>query len=219
MTGPASFHVLTDSSAIRGVHRLVTDRRWARRQHGANFIRVLGTSRGKSTSWSTGPKRTAVFAVWNSHDALATFTANGATGRPADRVNAQHFALRLISGYGQWGGVSVLDSITSADDDHAGEVAVVTRANVRLRAWPMFVRQGRLVSDSANTEAGLIDLLGFGEAPVGSVGTFSRWTNAAAVESFHANNVAHTGASRRERRGDWFSSELFARFGASAYSA
>ncbi|HUF97913.1 MAG TPA: hypothetical protein VMM60_07260 [Ilumatobacter sp.] len=214
MTGPASFHVLTDTSAARSLRRLIGDRRWARRQHGAQFIRVLGTSRGMSTGWSTDPRRNAVFAVWSSNDALAAFVASGATGHPSPGVTGQHFALRLISGHGAWGGEPLLDLITAADDGHTGEVAVVTRANVRLLAWPQFVHQGRLVSDSAKTEHGLVDLLGFGEAPIGPVGTFSRWTSPHAVQDFHAQNSAHREASRRERSGGWFRTELFARFAA-----
>jgi spheroidene monooxygenase len=225
MTGPASFHILRDPSAVSGVRRLITDRGWARRQHGVNFIRVLGTSRGMSTGWSTDPHRTAVCAVWDSDDALASFTAAGATRRATPEVAAAHFALRLISGYGTWGGASILDQVTPADTEAPGEVpgevpgeiVVITRANVRLRAWPQFVRQGRLVSESATRRGDLIDLLGFGEAPIGPVGTFSRWKSAKAVESFHRTDAAHLHASRLERSGDWFRAELFARFAVTAH--
>jgi len=223
MTGPASFHVLRDASAMSGLRRLITDRGWARRQHGANFVRVLGTSRGTSTGWSTDPHRTAVCAVWDSDDALATFVGVGATRRLTPGLATEHFGLRVISGYGTWGGVSILDHVTPAGTDASGEVpgevAVVTRANVRLRAWPQFVRHGRLVSESAVARDGLLDLLGFGEAPIGPVGTFSRWDSAASVESFHQSDAAHREASRLERRGNWFRTELFARFAVTAMSS
>ncbi len=216
MTGPASFHVLRDPSAVSGLRRLMTDRVWARRQRGVTFIRVLGTSRGTSTGWSTDPRRTAVCAVWESDDALSAFIDAGATRRTTPELAADHFALRLISGYGTWGGEPILDQVTPADSSEPGEVpaevAVITRANVRMRAWPWFVRQGRLVSDSAVLRRDLIDLLGFGEAPIGPVGTFSRWHSAEAVESFHRSDEAHREASRLERSGDWFRTELFARF-------
>ena len=220
MTGPASFHVLHDPSAVSGLRRLMTDRGWARRQRGVTFIRVLGTSRGMSTGWSTDPHRTAVCAVWDSDDALASFIEAGATHRTTPALAADHFALRIISGYGTWGGASILDQVTpvasSEPGEVPGEVAVITRANVRLGAWPQFVRQGRKVSESAVLRSDLIDLLGFGEAPVGPVGTFSRWQSAEAVESFHRSDEAHREASRRERSGDWFRTELFARFAVTA---
>ena len=216
MSGPASFHVLRDASALYGLGRLITDRGWARRQHGVRFIRVLGTSRGASTGWSTDPHRTAVCAVWASDDALASFIGVGATRRATANLVAEHFSLRVISGYGTWGGASILDQVTPTDEPVSGEVAVITRANVRLRAWPQFVRQGRLVSESAVAHEGLIDLLGFGEAPIGPVGTFSRWASAGAVESFHQSDAAHHEASRRERSDHWFRTELFARFAVTA---
>ncbi len=143
----------------------------------------------------------------------------GRPGAPTPELAAEHFSLELISGYGAWGGESILENVTAAEAQPRGEVAVITRANVRLRAWPQFVRQGRLVSESAVKHNGLIDLLGFGEAPIGPVGTFSRWATAEVVESFHQSDAAHREASRRERSGGWFRTELFARFAVTAVPA
>jgi hypothetical protein len=68
------------------------------------------------------------------------------------------------------------------------------------------------VSGDLHAGAGLRFAVGVGEAPIGLQGTFSVWTDAAALNDFAYGRAAHQVAIRRTEEEQWYAEELFARF-------
>ena len=96
--------------------------------------------------------------------------------------------------------------------DTTGRVAVITRADVRLRSTRAFGRAGREVDTELHGASGLIDVVGIGEAPIGRLATFSLWDSMSSLREFAFRMPRHQQVIQQTRDGDWYSEELFARF-------
>lgn len=209
----ASFHLVRHGSAWAGMRHLGLGRRALGKVDGLQFWRLLGTGAGSSTGPGADLSRTALFAVWRDEQALDAFLA----GDPwPDAREGWHVRLAALGGHGAWRGVPVLDRIGpaqrggSAADD--GPVAVITRADVRLRSWRAFRAAGPGVSEALHRAAGLLDVVGIGEAPVSRLGTFSLWRSVADMRAFAHTDEVHTRVVQATRDGRWYGEELFARF-------
>jgi hypothetical protein len=146
--------------------------------------------------------------VWRDEDALDDFLAAGRE-RWAQLDEWYAVRLRRLGGHGRWRGREVLDGMTPGGS--GGPVAVLTRADVRLRAWSTFVAAGGPVSTELQAAEGLLAVCGMGEAPVLRQATFSLWRSAADLERF-ARSPHHAEVVRRTRAEGWYGEELFARF-------
>ena len=208
--GIASFHLVRDRSALRTLARLGTDRVALRSVPGLRFHRLLGTGAGSDTGPGADLRRSALFAVWDDDAALEAFHIRMAD-RWAAADEAWHVRLRAAGGHGTWRGVPVLDLLAPAHTN-GGPVAIITRADVRLRSWRTFRAAGRPVSDELQRADGLLAVVGIGEAPVGRLGTFSLWRDLAAARAFAVDRPHHREVVQRTRREDWYGEELFARF-------
>lgn len=213
MDGIASFHLVRECPwrAPHAMARLGTDRLRLRRVEGLRFWRLLGTGRGDDTGPSADPRRTALFAVWDEPAALDAFMAGSAIARRWQRAEeAWHVRLRGVGGHGTWRGVDPLAGLAPGRSD--GPLAVITRADVRLRSWRAFRAAGGPVSDELGSADGLLAVVGIGEAPVGRLGTFSLWRSVADMRAFAAGMPHHREVVRRTRAERWYGEELFARF-------
>lgn len=191
--------------------RLGTDRRRLARVPGLAFWRLLGTGRGDDTAPSSDLRRSALFAVWDDETDLDRFLADHPiAGRWAGGEEAWHVRLRGAGGHGTWRGFPVVDAIEAGSAD--GPLAIVTRADVRPPAWRTFARAGRPVSDEVRSAAGLLAVVGIGEAPIGRLGTFSLWASMDDARRFASTMPAHRDVVRRTRAERWYGEELFARF-------
>lgn len=209
----ASFHLVRESRARTplALVRLATDRPRLARVAGLDFWRLLGSGRGADTGPGADLARTAIFAVWNDESDLDRFVASHAI---ADRwtraVESWHVRLRSLGGHGTWRGVDPLAGLEPGD--RSGQVAFITRANVRRQSWREFGRAGREVDAELHTAAGLIDVVGIGEAPIGRLATFSLWESLADARAFAYSMPRHQQVIEQTRGGNWYSEELFARF-------
>lgn len=170
----ASFHLLRESvwRAPQVMLRMATDRARLTRVPGLRFWRLLGTGRGARTSFSVDPSRSAVFAVWEEPAALEEFLATSALARRWQRAGeCWTVRLALLGGHGRWRGADVLSGLQRAEP--GGPVAMLTRADVRVRAWHRFRAAGFGVSDAAIAAPGMRAVVGIGEAPLGKQATFS----------------------------------------------
>lgn len=217
MSRVASFHLIREPPwrAPQVLTRLATDRARLARVPGLRFWRLLGTGRGSRTSFGIDPARTALFAVWEDDAALREFLTGSALSRRWATVAGRSgecwsVVLHLLSGYGRWGGVDVLDGLRRGVP--GGPVAVLTRARVRTQAWGRFHAAGSGVSAALVRTPGLLAVAGIGEFPVGRQATFSLWSDAAAVRAFATGDPAHADVVRRTRHEHWYGEELFARF-------
>jgi heme-degrading monooxygenase HmoA len=208
--GLASFHLTRDPSALRAMARLGLDRRRLARVPGLRFWRLLGTGRGADTGPGADLHRTALFAIWDDDAALDAFCAQ-MDERWATGHESWHVRLRAAGGHGAWRGTDVLSMIAPAQHV-GGPVAIVTRADVRLRSWRAFRSVGASVSRELQAADGLLAVAGIGEAPLGRLGTFSLWRDLESARTFARSGPHHTETVRRTRTEGWYGEELFARF-------
>lgn len=209
----ASFHLISEPTwkVPVALGRLGTDRLRLSRTPGLHFWRLLGTGRDDDTGPGADLRRTALFAVWDDEAALERFLADGPISRRwATAGEAWHVRLRALGGHGRWRGVDPLDGMERGST--TGQVAVITRADVRLRSTRAFGKAGREVDDELHTAKGLIDVVGIGEAPIGRLATFSLWESMAHLREFAYRMPRHQQVIQETRDGDWYSEELFARF-------
>lgn len=207
----ASFHLLRfdGADAARRLASVPLDRRALRRVEGIRFAKLLGTGRGNTMTTSADLRRWAVFAVWESGDALAGL--GDFDGRWTDAIERYDVSMVPIGAHGSWDGEDPVAGVGTATDE-GGPVAVVTRATVRLRRLPAFLRAVPPVQATMGTAAGLLAAVGIGEVPVGRQATFSLWRDAAAVQAFAYADPAHADVVARTRAEDWYGEEWFARF-------
>ena len=189
--------------------RMLTDRWRFRRVDGLVFAKVLGTGRGDDTGPSADLLRQAYFLVWQDAAAAQRFLDSHPIAlRWASLTIDRSLGLRLVSGHGTWSGRSVLDGMRPVTPE--GEIVVLTRARIRMRAWRAFRRSSRLTAAAVGRAPGLRWTLGIGELPVCLLGTVSFWRSPADLDAFLASDTAHTDAAAHAR--EWFTESLFARF-------
>jgi heme-degrading monooxygenase HmoA len=209
----ASFHLISEPTwkSPVAMARLGLDRPRLSRVDGLHFWRLMGTGRGNNTGPGADLRRTAVFAVWDDEVQLDAFIAtHPIPARWASAGEAWHVRLRSLGGHGRWRGVDPLAGMEKGD--RGGAVAIVTRADVRLRSSRAFGHAGREVDTELHTAAGLIDVVGIGEAPIARLATFSVWDSMDAARDFAYAMPRHQQVIEETRSGRWYSEELFARF-------
>ncbi len=211
----ASFHLISarpwDAPVV--LARLATDRRALRAVDGLQFFRLLGTGRGSGTGPSIEAHRSALFAVWRDDVALDRFlTAHPLPARWRSAREHWSVGLRVVRARGAWGGFALTTTTTTPGDEPAGPVAVLTRASIRPGATVAFLRSSRSLRGAARADPGNRAVVGVGEWPIGRLGTFSVWDDAAAARRFAAGQVDHLAAGDAARRDAWFTEELFATF-------
>jgi heme-degrading monooxygenase HmoA len=219
MSRIASFHLVRERGGRQPLvmARLGTDRPRLARVPGLSFWRLLGTGSADETAPSSDLRRSAMFAVWDDEADLDRFLDSHRIARRWEVAEeAWHVRLRGVGGHGTWRGVPVLEGL--ATGSATGPLAIVTRADVRLGAWRSFARAGRPVSDELRSAAGLLAVVGIGEAPVGRLGTFSLWESGDAARAFATQMPEHRAVIRRTRSERWYGEELFARFEPFAWS-
>ena len=209
----ASFHLVREHRAKTPLvlARLGTDRPRLDRVDGLAFWRLLGTGRGSDTGPGADLARSALFAVWEDESDLDRFLAtNPIAHRWGRAAESWHVRLKALGGHGRWRGVDPLDGLDQGE--RGGQVAIITRADVRRKAGRAFGDAAREVDTELHTAGGLIDVVGVGEAPIGRLATFSLWESLADVRAFAYSMPRHRQVIEQTRDGDWYSEEMFARF-------
>lgn len=212
VTRVASFHLATWSSPLAALSHLALDRRRLARVAGLQLWRLCGTAAGSSTARGANPRRTALFCLWSSEADLEGFLATHSLAR-SWRGASEYWHVRLAGagGSGRWRGVPVPELLGDAGIGD-GALAVITRADVRVRSWRSFVAAGRPVDADLAGVDGLLATLGIGEAPRYRLGTFSLWRDVEAMQRWAHGSPAHLDVMRRTRAEGWYGEEMFARF-------
>lgn len=209
----ASFHLVSEPAwkTPLVLARLGTDRLLLPRVPGLAFWRLLGTGNGDDTGRGADLSRSALFAVWNDEAHLDAFLDVGRIARRWRQVDESwHVRLRSVGGHGTWNGVDPLEGLDQGASD--GPVAIITRANVHRRSWKAFGRASEVVDAELHRAPGLLDVVGIGETPIGSLATFSLWETRGAARDFAYSMPDHREVIRRTRAEDWYAEEMFARF-------
>lgn len=208
----ASFHLVRHAGALGPTARVPLDRRALAGAQGMRFGRLLGTGDGRSMTTSADLRRWAVFAVWDGSDDVERFVERHPLSQRWDRAEERFdVALRPLGSHGSW---DRTDPLAGSHDhaDHDGPIAVLTRATVRWRRLPAFLRAVPPVDAHLRSADGMLEAVGIGEVPVGRQATFSLWRDADAMQRFSYRSAEHVEVVRRTRDEDWYGEELFARF-------
>ena len=209
----ASFHLVDEPrwKTPLVLARLGADRLRLANVDGLAFWRLLGTGSGSNTGRGADLSRSALFAVWEDERDLDAFLiGHPIPNRWHGAEESWHTRLRSVGGHGTWKGVDPLDGLESGTAD--GPIAIVTRADVRRRSWRAFGAASAVVDTELHQAPGLIDVVGIGETPVGSLATFSLWESSASARAFAYAMPEHREVIRRTRAEDWYAEEMFARF-------
>jgi hypothetical protein len=215
----ASFHLVRHHTALDPTARVPLDRRALRRVPGLRFARLLGTGEGRTMTTSADLHRWATFAVWDGPDDLARFRAEHPLSRRWDHAEERFdIELRPLGARGTWDGVDPFARSGDDDRSHDGPLAVLTRATVRWRRLPAFLRAVPPVDAHLGSVDGVLAAVGIGEVPVGRQATFSLWRDADSMQRFSYRSAEHLEVIRRTREEDWYGEELFARFAPVSWS-
>jgi hypothetical protein len=209
----ASFHLVREATSAANLPRLAIERRALSGVDGLTLWRLCGTGAGSSTANSRDLKRRALFALWRDEAALDDFLASHRLPHRWERADEYwHVRLRGAGGHGHWHGVDVPMTLGTTTINATDPVAIITRANVRLRQWRAFSAARPAVDCELHDAAGLTDVVGFGEAPIGRQATFSLWSSMEAARTFAYSQPHHRDVIERTRRERWYGEEMFARF-------
>lgn len=209
----ASFHLVSEPTwkTPLVLARLGTDRLRLPRVPGLAFWRLLGTGNANNTGRGADLSRSAVFAVWDDERHLDEFLAGHRVARRWQEADERwNVRLRSVGGHGTWKGFDPLTGLEEGKGD--GPIAIITRANVRRRSWKAFGEASKVVDAELRRAPGLIDVVGIGETPIGSLATFSLWDSRSAARDFAFSMPDHREVIRRTRAEDWYAEEMFARF-------
>ncbi|MBN9387999.1 MAG: spheroidene monooxygenase [Chloroflexi bacterium] len=179
---------------------------------GLRFYKMLGSGRGKVFSLRPDWSRYALLGVWDSEEVAREFFENSAFIKNY-RQQAERIAtvkLRTISAHGLWDGQNPF--LPPGESYKGGQVAVLTRASIRLNRLVAFWRQAATVNRQFEKTPGYHSSIGIGEAPFVRQATFSIWENLEAVKEFAYGANEHRQTIQRVREEGWYGEELFARF-------
>ena len=125
-------------------------------------------------------------------------------------VDTWTIVLNPVMSHGKWGGKEIIadSSAMNAGD----QIAVLTRASIRLHKARTFWKNVPSVEAQMKTAEGLIFSVGIGEFPILRQATFSIWKDMESMKSFAYNMQQHKDVIRKTRDDNWYSEELFARF-------
>ena len=122
----------------------------------------------------------------------------------------QHL-LEPIEGHGTWDGKEVFGKLPK-QTDYEGQIAVLTRATIRLNKLKSFWSNvGGVAAQMAGAD-GLISSVGIGEVPFIKQATFSVWESKAQMKNFAYKMHQHAEVIRKTKKEDWYSEEMFVRF-------
>ncbi len=127
------------------------------------------------------------------------------------RCTTTTFTLEPIEGHGLWDGKEPFGSLPK-QTDYDGELAVLTRATIRLKKLKDFWGNVDAVANQMAGAEGFITSYGIGEVPFIKQATFSIWQSKSHMKNFAYKMKDHAEVIRRTHKEKWYSEEMFVRF-------
>lgn len=121
------------------------------------------------------------------------------------------FVLQPIEGHGKWDGQECFGPL-APKSDYAGEIAVLTRATIRMSRLKSFWANVGAVAEQMTTAEGFVQSYGIGEIPWIKQATFSIWESKESMKNFAYKMHDHTEVIRKTRQERWYSEDMFVRF-------
>ena len=124
---------------------------------------------------------------------------------------ATTFILEPIEGHGLWDGKEVFGTLPK-QTAYEGEIAVLTRATIRLKKLKNFWSNVNAVASQMAGAEGFITSYGIGEVPLIKQATFSIWQSKEHMKNFAYKMKDHADVIRKTHKENWYSEEMFVRF-------
>jgi heme-degrading monooxygenase HmoA len=190
----------------------------------ASFWRLMGC--GRNGTFDLVPDLTQWAQLSIAHltpQQVATFSADGGAcskhffGRFISAwlrfcgTTQSSYLLAPLEGHGLWNGKTVFGPLPK-QTDYEGEIAVLTRATIRLSKLADFWRSVQPVAVQMAGAPGFMTSYGIGEIPFVKQATFSIWQSKAAMKQFAYGLQAHKKVVRHTHQNKWYSEEMFVRF-------
>lgn len=181
-------------------------------QRGCTFWKLMGS--GKNGTFDLQPdwQQWALLAVWNQQDDFERFYQSSFVSRWWRKFTKEQYTMlcKPLQSHGKWDGKEPFGDATK--QEHAGPVAVLTRATIRFKRLKDFWANVDGVAKIMTDAKGYMMSVGIGEAPVYRQATFSIWENIDDVKAFAYRSREHGEVIKKTRYENWYSEELFARF-------
>ena len=121
------------------------------------------------------------------------------------------YLLEPIEGHGLWDGKKVFGELPH-QTDYEGQIAVLTRATIRLSKLKQFWKNVDGVASQMAVSNGFITSYGIGEIPLIKQATFSIWQSKEAMKNFAYQMKEHQEVIQKTRQEKWYSEDMFTRF-------
>lgn len=127
--------------------------------------------------------------------------------------NCETFSLLLepIEGHGTWDGRKVFGELP-AKSGYEGQIAVLTRATIRISKLKYFWANVAPVASQMNEATGFLFSAGIGEIPWLKQATFSIWNSKDDMKNFAYGMKQHAEVIQKTRQQNWYSEDMFTRF-------
>ena len=119
--------------------------------------------------------------------------------------------LTPIEGHGLWDGKKVFGELP-VKSDHEGQVAILTRATIRVSKLKSFWKHVGGVASKMDGSKGFITSIGIGEIPWIKQATFSIWQSKEDMKNFAYQMKEHKEVIVKIRTEKWYSEDMFVRF-------
>ena len=119
--------------------------------------------------------------------------------------------LTPIEGHGLWDGKKVFGELP-VKSDHEGQVAILTRATIRVSKLKSFWKHVGGVAGKMDGSRGFITSIGIGEIPWIKQATFSIWQSKEDMKNFAYQMKEHKEVIVKTRTEKWYSEDMFVRF-------
>lgn len=181
-------------------------------EKGLVFFKLLGSGGKKGFSALPNFGTYVLICVWECEDQAKYFMQKSIFYLAYTNKSAEHFNIFLKSAevHGKWDGGQPFQHATKIKNEQP--VLVLTRAKIRFSKLISFWRRVEKVSQSLDQYDGLAFSLGVGEWPLIQQATLSLWNTQEEMLDFAYTNPKHREMVLINKKMNWFSEELFARF-------
>jgi hypothetical protein len=127
------------------------------------------------------------------------------------KCELKKYLLEPLEGHGSWDNKKPFGDVL-IPQKHAGRIAVLTRATIKLSKLKYFWTNVAPVAAKMKAAKGFINSYSIGEVPWVKQATFSTWESKEDMIAFAYGMKEHAEVIKKTRQQKWYSEELFMRF-------
>lgn len=178
---------------------------------GLSFYKLMGTGGGNGFQWNPDFSTYCLLGVWRDNEQAKLFFHQAPIYLAYQERATEIFTVWLypVFASGSWTGQQPFEC---RPYDKRLAVAILTRAQIKLKHVQAFWRKVPPVSDSISLHGGKLFSKGIGEWPIIHQATFSIWQDIASMRAYAYQNEKHKEVIRLTRQYGWYKEEMFARF-------